>query len=366
MLGVEFEERYKLDEFLLVREELEAEVARFVNSEMRERSLRRKLDAFARISDAAPALLGCRTVNDLVGVLSRVVATVLECERTSVRLQPRLDSDDMVVSHNRPPGERDEAWLTEDEERYEKLKGTGDAYTLAFLDFEAVVRSGPGEYHSLVAFPIQAHDRFHGGIIAYDKRPEDPIEDAVFTELDADILKHLSRLILPVLDAIYSQSPTTEAADADTYETLLAQNLERFTQVCTNEIARSDRYHNTFAMVMFRVEPLAKVFAEDAKEAFRLIDEVTQGIHTRTRKTDYGCWIDNTTYVMLSLEGGNRIRFLVARAMTYMDKDLGHVGGSRESILVGTATYPGSSRTADQLLDEARADLKPYKQSDRE
>ena len=33
------------------------------------------------------------------------------------------------------------------------------------------------------------------------------------------------------------------------------------------------------------------LFDEDAGSALTLVDEVTRGIQTRTRKTDWGCWI---------------------------------------------------------------------------
>jgi hypothetical protein len=102
------------------------------------------------------------------------------------------------------------------------------------------------------------------------------------------------------------------------------------------------------------------VFEENSKRAFKLIDEITQGIRTRTRKTDYGCWIDRNSYVMLSLEGTKRIRFLISRATTYLAKDLAEVGAGKDDVLIGTAMYPGTSRTANDLLQEARKSLQPF------
>lgn len=362
VVSVEFAERYKLDEFLLVQEEIVAEIGRFVASEMRERELRRKLDAFSRISDAAASLLGCHEVEDLTGVLTRVVTNVLECRRVSVRLRRAAGSDDMLVERLLPPGiSEDKPWEEEDEERYARLVRRGEPFTIAFLDFETVVRTEPGENHSLIAFPIAHGDTLLGGIVAYDKHPADPIEDAVFTELDNTILEHLSRIVLPVLETLYEAAPV-RGKDVGTYDGMLEQNLERFRTVCGNEIARSDRYHHSFAIIMFHVDMLGPIFDEDSKKAYRLIDEITQGIRTRTRKTDYGSWIDRSTYAMLSLEGSRRIRFLISRAMTYLSKDLSEVGANREDIKVGTAIYPGNSRTAAELIEEARQNLKPFEQ----
>lgn len=361
VVGIEFSERYKLDEFLLVQDDLVSEVGRFIGSELRERQLKRKVDAFGRISDAAASLLGCHTVEDLVNVLTRVVGNVLECERVSARVKGTPDGDDMVTSHLQRPGVSNDAWLAEDEDRFDRLNRRRQPFSIAFLDFESAVRSGPSDCHSLLAYPVIGEGVFYGGIIAYSKDPSDPIEETVFTDLDRDILQHLIRIILPVLDTIYSMIPVRpESETAETYETVLSQNLERFRSVCTSEISRSDRYHHGFTMVLFRVEPLAKIFKTDPKSAYRLIDDITQGIRTRTRKTDYGCWIDRTSYAMLSLEGSKRIRFLISRVMTYLAKDLSEIEGAKDNVRVGTAVYPGTSRSAEDLIDEARSNLEPY------
>src|SRR5262249_18320334 len=84
---VEFAQRHRLDEFLAVRESVALELARFIGNERRERRLRSELTSLAKISDAAPALLGCRTLADLADVVARVLADALECERVSVRLR---------------------------------------------------------------------------------------------------------------------------------------------------------------------------------------------------------------------------------------------------------------------------------------
>jgi hypothetical protein len=107
---------------------------------------------------------------------------------------------------------------------------------------------------------------------------------------------------------------------------------------------------------------LERLFEDDHKTALQLVDEITQGIRTRTRKTDYGCWIDTMTYAMLTLEGGNRIRFLLSRTMMYLNKDLAEfvTQPAGDDVHIGVAAYPGTARRATDLLEEAAKDLKPH------
>jgi hypothetical protein len=344
---LEFSERSRLDDFLVIRGAIMTEISRFVASELRERKLRRKLEALGKISDAAPAVLGCRSIDDLANLLTRIVADVLECDRVSVRLRRSMEDDVMRINVLAPPGESNETWQIEDDRQFARLSETRKPFSVAFLDFAIDVREGQAQSHSVLAAPIEMDDRFCGGVIAYSKHPSDPLEG----------------LIMPVLDGIYTRQPMGEAVEVEAYEALLEANVERFTKLCDSEILRSNRYHHTFALILFRINPLQQLFERDREAALGLVGEITQGIRTRTRKTDYGCWIDPTTYAMLSLEGGNRIRFLVSRAMMYLIKDLSEVKGAEihnEDILVGVSVYPGTGRTADDLLDEAENDLKPH------
>jgi hypothetical protein len=290
VIVLEFKEGYKLDEFLVARDAIVLEVGRFVASELRERELKRKLATFSRVSDAAAGLLGCGSIEELGTVLTRIVSGVLECDRVSVRLRSSLEEDRMHISYLSPPGEPVERWQTEDENRFANLAQKGEPFSVAFLDFDSHLRSEPGDYHSLLAYPILGGNVFHGGIIAYEKAPRDPMEDAVFTELDQAVLENLIRLVLPILDTIHERRPAEAKSEPEIYETVLQNNKDRLARVCEREISRSDRYHHPFAVLLFRVVPLTEFFEQDHKRAFSLVAEITQGLRTRTRKTDFGCW----------------------------------------------------------------------------
>lgn len=360
---LEFTEHERLDEFLIVKDEVISELSRFIGSELRERRLRRELETTSKISDAAAALLSCRSISDLASVLSRVVADVVECRRVSVRLRRAAKDRHMIKSFHAPPDDRSEAWKIEDEESFARLAERGEAFSLCHLNFEPDVRAPAVEYHSMLAFPIQTQEKFIGGVVAYDKHPGDVMEDAMFSDLDEAMVKNLTSMILPVVETLHSQDPsTTEPAN---YGTILEGNRQRFDTICTSEVSRSERYHHSFSVILFQVIPLDDHLKKNPRDTLAVIDEITKGIRTRTRKTDYGTWIEGDTYAMISLDGGRRMRFLVSRIMTYLKKDLAQVKDLHvdpDEILCGTADYPGKAKNPAALLAEARANLKPYTQ----
>ena len=189
------------------------------------------------------------------------------------------------------------------------------------------------------------------------------MEDAIFSDLDEAMVKNLTSMILPVVETLHSQDPST--ADPANYGMILEGNRQRFDTICSGEVSRSERYHHSFSVILFQITALDEHLKKAPRETLAVIDEITKGIRTRTRKTDYGTWIDGDTYAMISLDGGRRMRFLVSRVMTYLNKDLAQVKDLHvdpDGILCGTADYPGKAKDPGALLAEARANLKPYSQ----
>ncbi len=366
VMAVEFGERYKLDEFLMIREAIVLEISRFLSSEMKERKLNRELRALRLIADAASSVLACRSAQNLAEIVASTTALALESRRISVRLRQGLSEDNYAESLFGVPSDGLLEFQSDDHNRFLALAQERRAFSTAFLTFEPGVRDEPPRYRSVLGYPLQNEDGFFGGIMAYDKSPEDPLEDAVYSELDRKVLANLSSLVLPVLDAILRRAPTVGRAEAGAYDLVLGENLERFNKVCADEIARSDRYHQAFTLVLFRMGVLETLFKRDRARALGLAEDITQGLATRTRKTDFGAWIRPDTYVILTLESGRRIRFLLARLTTYLAKDLSALTDfpqEQREALVGSAGYPGSAKTVDELLSAAEKNLSPISRS---
>jgi GAF domain-containing protein len=365
VLVLEFTARHKLDEFLVVKDSMSLEISHFLGFALRERRLKRELEAMGRVSDSAPAIFSCKTSADLSELLSRLVADILECERVSVRISLSGGLREMSTTYCEPPGERSETWKKEDAGRFQRLQEERSTFSLAFLNFAPTTVEPPPSYHSILAVPIQSGDSFYGGIIAYDKRPQEPLDDATFTDLDRTVLQSLLSLIIPVIgglsEAKMPEVPSEEAA----YNQLLRDNLQRLSSVCENEISRSDRYHHAFSLIMIRIPPLAALFDKDRNTALRLVDDISQGIQTRTRKSDHGAWTQLDTFVMVNLEGSRRARFLISRLVQYIKKDLSTALQSAVAggdILVGLAIYPGKSKIPEHLFREAEENLSPHTQ----
>jgi GGDEF domain-containing protein len=143
---------------------------------------------------------------------------------------------------------------------------------------------------------------------------------------------------------------------------MIAGNSQRLARIVDAEMSRAERYHNPFSLLVIQVPAMSDLFIGDEARALALADEIRQGIQTRTRKSDFGCWIKRDTYAVASLEGANRIHFLVARLVAYLHKDLGEAGLSEAAreVLIGVSSYPGTARTPDGLLEEAQNNLKAY------
>ncbi len=363
VLVLEFSERYKLDEFMLVKDSISLEVSRFIASVLRERRLTRELEAMGRVSDFAPAILSCNTLGELCEMTSRIVADILECERVSVRIAAPGAGQSPAKAFHEPLTEHSDVWQKEDEERYGHLQERREPFSLAFLNFAPTSVEPPPSYHSVLAIPIMSGESFHGGIIAYDKNPREPIDDATFTDLDRMVLKSLVSIIVPVLTTYLGTAPPEVESEEAIYDKLLEDNYDRLKKFCENEISRSDRYHHAFSVILFRIRPLKEFFETDYQAALRLVTDISKGIQTRTRKSDYGSWIGRDSFAMVNLEGSRRARFLISRLLLYLKKDLAQSMKSpikSADILVGMAIYPGKAKHPEDLFREAEENLEPH------
>jgi len=360
ILMIEFVERDRLEAFLAMRESITLELARFVSSERRERRLRRELKALGRVSEAAPALLACRSVDEVCEATSRLVTETLNCRRASVRIHADFTETGRKALYERGE-DRSEQWIEEDDDRFLSLRHKKKPFALAFLDFGPASVDALPRYHALMGMPLYIDGQFAGGIIAYDRDTSDAMDEATFTPLDESLLEQIAAVVVPVVKS-FTRGPGESAPPVPSHDSLIAANLKRFRRAMETEMARADRYHTPFTLIAFRVPSLDTLYDSDPEAASALAEDIRQGVHTRTRKSDYGSWIRRHTYAILSLEGSRRVRFLISRVMRYVQKDLAEAHGESTTteVLVGRAVYPGSSRTPDELLTEVESSSGPW------
>jgi GAF domain-containing protein len=354
---VEFSERYRLDEFLAVRDSVALELARFIANERRERRLRGELASLARVSDAAPALLGCRSLQDLADVVARVLADALECERVSLRLRG-APGHPWTVAYCEGPERADETWREEDAERFARLEKKRAPYHLALVDFVSRTDDAVRPSRSVLAVPFKLAEELVAGVVAYDRRPQSAVEESAFSAHDETVIEQVLAMAWPAARGLATGTPEGRPS----YDEMLAGNTRRLLRIIEAEMSRADRYHHPFSVLLIRVPAMQDLFGADERNALQLCDDIRQGIQTRTRKSDYGSWIRRDTYAMASLEGSGRIHFLVSRLVAYLHKDLGQAGveGARREVLVGVAPYPGTARSADALVADAERNLKSH------
>ena len=359
VLTMEFADRARLDDFIAVKESVALELARFIASERRERRLKSELSSLAKVSEAAPALIACRSLQDLADVIVRVAADALACERVSIRVRSK-SGDPWTLARYDADGRSEESWIEEDETAFAKLERTRASFQTAVLHFDGGT-AGARAPHSVLAVPVTGGERdsaLLGGVVAYDKRPATVVEDASFSAHDESVVGQIVAMALPAVKALSA----SEAGTRPAYDDMLAGNVHRLARITDAEMSRADRYHHPFSLMLVRVPVLGDLFQEDETRALKLADEIRQGFQTRTRGSDYGCWIKRDTYAMLSLEGTRRIKFLVTRLVAYLLKDLATAGFEKVSgdVWVGTSSYPGAARSADALVQEAERTLRPH------
>jgi GAF domain-containing protein len=354
---LEFSERHRLDQFLAAKDSIALELSRFVASERRETRLRAELGSLARLSEAAPALIACRSVDDLCETVARLTSDALQCDRVSFRVRTSADAPWHVARFD-VRGEPSESWLEEDLDRFAKLERKHESFSLSFVEFAPGVSGRGRALHSVLGVPVRSGDKMIGGVIAYDRTPATTVEDSSFSANDESVAEQIIAMALPILRALASAG-----ADArPSYDEMLSGNMHRLARLVDAEMARAERYHTPFSLLIIKVPALDDAFAENESSALVTAEEIRQGIQTRTRNSDYGCWIARDTYAVLSLEGTKRIKFLVSRLVTYLLKDLAGAGlsVSTDDVSVGVASYPGASRTAEALLEEAAHAARPH------
>ena len=352
VLGVaalEFSDRHRLDEFLAARNSITLELSRFIASERRERRLRAELASLARISEAVPAVISCRTPEDLCEALARVIADALGCERVSVRLRASREAPWTIFRYD-AAGTPDPLWPSEDDEGFARLERRRESFQVARVDF-GPVGGHARTMRSVLAVPVRDGEELTGGILAYDKQPGTAVEEAAFSAHDESVIEQMLAMARPVLRAL----ATPGADPRPSHDDVLGGNAHRLARMVEAETARSDRYHLPFSLLFISVPALGALFQSDDTRAMRIAEEIQRGFRTRTRNSDFGCWIRRDAYALLSLEGTRRIKFLITRLVAYLQKDFATagIGEGPVEVLVGVATYPGSSRTADALLEEA-------------
>lgn len=354
---VEFSERHRLDEFLAVRDSVALELARFIGNERRERRLRSELSSLVKISDAGPALFGCRTLQELAEVVARVLADALECDRLSVRLRG-MPSQEWTRATYDGAGRDEGRWREEDDERFVKLEKKRTPYHLSRVEFGPKAADPLHPVRTVLAVPFTHGDDMVAGVIAYDRRTQSAVEEAGFSAHDETVIEQVLAMAWPAARSIAIDAPDSKPS----YEDMIAGNTQRLLRIVEAEMARAERYHTPFSLLIIRVPAMTHLFADDEARALKVADEIRQGIQTRTRKSDFGCWIRRDVYAVASLEGSSRIHFLVSRLVAYLRKDLGHAGidAPAREILIGAASYPGAARTADALMQEAERNLKSH------
>ena len=187
--------------------------------------------------------------------------------------------------------------------------------------------------------------------------PTSPLDPTIFGEHDLALLRRIGSII----ELIFSiQADERREDDSLTFDDLLKANQRIFLDRVRDEIERASRYHHGFTVTIFNIKGLKQLLNNKYQDALLLINELSIGIRSRVRRTDYFCWIESDLFGVLSLESYKRIGYLENRINDFITAALQEKGlydPASFYISSSCALYPGSSDSPAALISEAKSKL---------
>jgi hypothetical protein len=192
-------------------------------------------------------------------------------------------------------------------------------------------------------------------LIAFDRKPRNPLEERGFTEEDADMaalllgtLPSQETMQQEELQAVASQgvAPKVQGEEHDitANRLLLREALER-------ELQRAQRYHVGFSLTCFQVD------APEAKPG--LYEQLREMVLQSARATDCVLFIAQGRFAVLAPEEARGQRRLARRYRYLIEKLLAELGGAGADLRIDHARYPHDAETSDEILLEAQKALGP-------
>ncbi len=96
------------------------------------------------------------------------------------------------------------------------------------------------------------------------------------------------------------------------------------------------------------------------KAGLKLVNELSMGIRAQVRKTDFFSWTEPDLFIVLSVEGYQRMGYLENRVKEFISRKF-HEKGYRDAAMYfpsnGYAVFPGTSASTPELVNEAKSKI---------
>ena len=361
MLGVlviEFSGVNALDRFLKMKETLKFQTSLFTYSQIKEVRQERKLKSLEELSLFTPDIVSVSSIKargqKSVDVISRLVSASmgslhLECPDFKGVLYYNFNMSDEAKTKMRDF----------DYELAEIISKRWEPVCESFISSSEVeTYDKPPAYSSIVAYPLFKRDKCSAVYIGYNKIPKTPLDSSVFGDHELSLLDKVGKVLKPIF--AISESVKFEEKPL-TFDELLVSNQKLLIDRLSDEVERSDRYHFSFTVTLFKIYGLKDYIKANYKSALSLINRMSLGIRSRIRKTDYFSWIESDTFAIVSIESFKKVQKLEGRIIEYIVDELKNEGVYNEETFypsTGYASYPGRSESPAQLINEAKKSIK--------
>ncbi len=358
VMVIEFSSLSAQQTFFRLKDALRFQVAFFTYAQIRDVRQSRKLESLEELSSFAPTFVALEDLSSKIRNLPALLSSLIKASMGSLH----YESPDRRESayHQFPEDEKERrSRLEYDAEMLETVRSSGEPICMSYLSADLKLFDKTPLHRSAIGCPLFRSDDVSVVYIGYDKMPITPLDSSIFGEHETGLLLKVADLVAPLFSKGTAKSRETESF---TFDDLLRYNQKLMMDRINEEIERAERYHHGFTITVFKVNGLLDLFHDDYQSGLRLVNELSMGIRTQVRKTDFFSWTEPDLFIVLSVEGYQRMGYLESRVKEFIAKKFDEKGYRDTAVYFpsnGFAVFPGTSSNTVELISEAKAKLRP-------
>jgi GAF domain-containing protein/GGDEF domain-containing protein len=356
VMVIEFSNLSAQQTFFRLKDALRFQVAFFTYAQIREIRQSRKLESLEELSSLAPTFVALDDLSSKIRNMPSLLSSLVKASIGSLH----YESPDRRESayHQFPEDEKERRGRLEyDAEMLEMVKSKWEPICMSYLSADLNLFDKPPLHRSAIGYPLFKSGDASVVYIGYNKTPTTPLDSSIFGEHETVLLRRVADLVAPMFSKSEWKSPETESF---TFDDLLRYNQKLMIERISEEIERAERYHHGFTITLFKLNGLDAILDSDYQAGLRLVNEISMGIRTQVRKTDFFSWTEPDLFIVLSVEGYQRMGYLENRVKEFIAAKFREKGYPDSSLFYpsnGYAVFPGTSASAADLINEAKAKI---------
>lgn len=354
VMVIEFSSLIAQEKFFRLKDALRFQVAFFTYAQIRELRQSRKLESLEELSSLAPTFVAFEDLSTHLHRLPALLSSLVKASLGSLHYESPDRSESAY--HQFPDDEQERRRRLEyDAEMLETVRDSAEPICMSYLSSDLKLLDKAPLYRSVIGFPLFKSDDASVVYVGYDKTPATPLDSSIFGEHETVLLRRVSDILAPLFSKASSR---TREPESFTFDDLLRYNQKLMIERISEEIERAERYHHGFTVTVFKINGLQAILRADHESALRLVNELSVGVRTQVRKTDFFSWTEPDVFIVLSVEGYQRMGFLENRLKELISKKLEEKGYHATNGYYpanGYAVFPGTAASAAELINEAKA-----------